>query len=61
MIQRTLTLYRKVGTKAEITLNIADTWNDVKTMEVLVPELRRIYPPREGDRFVLQPIDPTKD
>lgn len=61
MIQRTLTLIRKVGTTASVTLGVADTWSDVKTMEVLVPELRRIYPPLKGDRFILQPIDPTKD
>jgi hypothetical protein len=61
MIQRTLTLYRAVGTKAKITLGIADSWDDRKTMEVLVPELRRTYPPLAGDRFVLEPIDPTKD
>ncbi len=60
MIQRTLVLVRAVGTRARVTLGVSDLWDDVKTMEVLVPELRRTYPPLRGDRFILEPIDPTK-
>ena len=61
MIQRTLILTRAIGTRVRITLGISDSWDDIKTMEVLVPELRRRYPPLRGDKFTLEPIDPTKD
>lgn len=61
MIKRTLTLRRISGNRASVTLGVADHWDDKRAMTVLVPELRRSHPWKAGDRFTLEPIDPTKD